>query len=98
MNRTDTLLSAIYDKLEEIKLTLSPPVRRKLIPGEDVVVDDCTFKEVQGAAARVIETLGQEYLHIILQRIPTAGLATLKSNEWSRFIRLCQYYLNEPKS
>lgn len=98
MSRTEILLAAIYDKLEEIKVTLTPPARRKVVPGENLVVDDCTFKEVQAAAGRVQEVLGPEYLSIILQRIPTAGLASLKNNEWSRFIRLCRHYLNEPRS
>lgn len=89
----------IFLVLKEIRdlLASQQPLRRKVIVGENVVVDDCTFKEVQAAAGRVQEILGPEYLSIILQRIPTSGLAALKSSEWSRFIRLCRHYLNEPR-
>ena len=69
-----------------------PTPRKKVVPGENL---DLTIKEVQAYLKRVEVEVGKEYVPIILQRIPTAGIASLKPSEYHRCVRLCQHYLNE---
>lgn len=98
------------ETLEELKLNLmkffddankptsqskpATPPRKKVFPGDA----DVTLKEVQAYLAKVKLDLGDKYVDIIIERIPVAGIASLKPSEFHRCIRLCQHYLNEPIS
>ncbi len=82
--------------MEDLKRQMNEFIepRRKVVPGEKEK-SDTTLAEVQAALYNVKEKLGDEYVNIILDRIPSSSIAKLRVSEYDRVVRLCCHYLDK---